>query len=78
VCSLTLAWQGSHSNHFLAGRALWAAAKLARLMSPDQVDVYLSAACAGGLRHTLVADCVWAATLAGMWCMSAVYLPCTS
>jgi hypothetical protein len=45
--------QGSHSNHFLAGRALWAAAKLCKLMSSEQVDVFLSAAAAGRSRGGL-------------------------
>jgi hypothetical protein len=40
--------QGScYSNNFLAGRAMWVAAKLSELMTPQQVDMYLQAACAG-------------------------------
>lgn len=39
--------QAAHSNPFLAGRALWAAAKLSPLMSQQQVDGFLPAAVAG-------------------------------
>lgn len=39
--------QGGHTNPFLAGRALWCAAKLQPLMSSGQLDVFLQASCAG-------------------------------